>query len=155
MSFAPSSPVTGATVTGLTTPTYTLVVDTPANSNSKAYAVTALGGTQTSVDIHSASKPFQLWASRPAVLKLAPLPSNITGVIPTAPRNTYSVGVRKGASPVTGQSPQLVNFRADFAIPAGVDVAEPEEVRAAVSLFIGALNAQADGIAQMLINGVL
>lgn len=155
MAFNPSSPVTGATVTGLTSPTYTLTSDTPANSNSKAYAVTALGGTQTSVDAHSASKPFQLWASRPANIRVAPLPSSVTGLIPTSPRNIYSVGLRKGIVPLTGQAAQLMPFRADFPVPAGADVAEPEEIRAAVSCFIGALNQQADGIAQMLINGVL
>lgn len=153
--FNPSSPVTGAAVTGLTSPTYTLTVDTPPNSNSKAWAVTALGGTQTNVDVHLASKPFTLWASRPANIRVAPLPSPVTGIIPTTPRNTYSVGVKKGAVPVTGQAPQIVNIRTDFNVPAGTDVAEPEELRAAVSLHCGALWAQADGIAQMLINGVL
>lgn len=151
----PTSPVTGAAVTGLTSPTYTLTSDTPANSNSKAWAVTALGGTQSNVDVHTASKPFQLWASRPANIRPAPLPGAINGVIPTSPKNIYSFGLRKGAVPVTGQAAQLMPFRTDFSIPAGVDVAEPEEIRAAVSCYIGAMWEQANGIAQTLINGVL
>lgn len=153
--FSPSSPVTGAAVTGLTSPTYTLTSDTPANSNSKAWAVTSLGGTQTNVDVHLASKPFQLWASRPANIRVAPLPNPVTGYIPTSPRNVYSVGVKKGASPLAGQAAQLINIRTDYSVPAGCDVAEPEEIRAAVSLHSGAIWANADGIAQTLINGVL
>lgn len=153
--FNPASPVTGAAVTGLTTPTYTLTSDTPANSNSKAWAVTALGGTQTNVAVHAASKPFRLWASRPANIRVAPLPNAVTGVIPTSPRNVYSVGVDKGAIPVSGQANQLMRARADFSIPAGVDTNEPEEIQAMVSLFAGAIWAQADGIAQTCVNAVL
>lgn len=155
MSFNPSSPVTGAAVTGLTSPTYTLTSDTPVNSNSKAWAVTTLGGTQTNVSVHAASKPFRLWASRPATIRVAPLPSPVTGVIPTSPRNVYSVGVDKGATPVAGQANQIIRFRADFSVPAGVDTVEPEEIQAAVSLMAGAIWAQADGIAQMCVNAVL
>jgi len=153
--FNPSSPVTGAAVTGLTSPTYTLTSDTPVNSNSKAWAVTALGGTQTNVSVHAASKPFRLWASRPATIRVAPLPSPVSGVIPTSPRNVYTIGVDKGAVPVTGQANQLVRARAEFSIPAGVDLVEPEEIQAMVSLLCGALWAQADGIAQTCVNAVL
>jgi hypothetical protein len=158
MSFSPTNPVTGPTgITGLTSPTYTLTSDSPPGNpgNSKAYAVTALGGTQSNVDVHSASKPFVLWCSRPANIRVAPLPNQVSGIIPTAPRNSYSIGVRKGAVPVTGQAPQTMNIRCDFSVPAGSDVAEPEELRAAVALFTGALWQQAPGIAQMLIDGII
>jgi hypothetical protein len=153
--FSPSSPVTGAAVTGLTSPTYTLTSDTPVNSNSKAYAVTALGGTQTGVDVHAASKPFRLYASRPANIRSAPLPNPVTGAIPTSPRNVYVIGVDKGAVPVSGQASQIARIRAEFSIPAGTDVNEPEELLAMVSLFAGAVWAQADGIAQLCKNAVL
>jgi len=42
MTFALSSPVTGAAQTGLTSPTYTVTADTPPDANAKQYAVTAL-----------------------------------------------------------------------------------------------------------------
>ncbi len=153
--FAPSSPVTGAAITGFTSPTYTLTSDTPVNSNSKAWAVTALGGTQANVDVHAASKPFRLYASRPANIRVAPLPNPISGAIPTAPRNVYVVGVDKGAVPVSGQASQIARTRAEFSIPAGTDTNEPEEINAMVSLFAGAVWAQADGIAQLCRNAVL
>lgn len=43
MSFAPSSPVTGAAVTGLTSPTYSLTTDVAPSLNGKQYAITAVG----------------------------------------------------------------------------------------------------------------
>lgn len=150
-----TSPVTGTAQTGLTSPTYTIVADTPPNSNSKAYAVTALGGTQTGVDIHLASKPFQLVISRPANLRVAPVPNPVTGAIPNSPRNVYSIYVRKGASPVTGQPSQVALLRCDFSVAAGQDVVEPEELRAALSLLIGTLSQQSAGIGDTLVNGVL
>lgn len=52
MTISLTTPVTGAAQTGLTSPTYTHVVDTPPNAYTKQYAVTALGGTQTGVDVH-------------------------------------------------------------------------------------------------------
>ena len=61
MAISLTSPITGAAVTGLTSPTYTVAVDTPPNTWSKQWAVTALGGTQTGVDTSSsASRPFTL-----------------------------------------------------------------------------------------------
>lgn len=155
MAFNPSSPVTGSAQTGLTSPTYTLTTDTPPNSNSKVWAVTALGGTQTGVDVHAASKPFQLGVSRPANIRVAPLPNPVSGAIGTSPRNVYSVWVRKGASPVSGQSPQILMLRCDLSVAAGQDLVEPEDVRAALSLLIGALSAQSAGLGDTLINAVL
>jgi hypothetical protein len=155
MTIAVTSPVTGSAQTGLTSPTYTIVSDTPPNINSKAYAVTALGGTQTGVDIHQASKPFQLIVQRPANIRVAPLPNVVTGVMPTSPRNVYTVMVRKGAIPLAGQAPQILMLRCDFSVAAGQDLAEPEEIRAALSLLIGTLSQQSAGIGDTLINAVL
>jgi hypothetical protein len=155
MTVSLSSPVTGATVAGLVSPTYTVVSDTPPNAYSKQWAVTALGGTQTSVDVHGASKPFTITFSRPQSVRSAPIPNPTTGVMGNSPRNVYSCLLRKGASPGASQNPQTMLFRTDFGIIAGTDLTEPEEIRAAVSAYIGTLNQQASGIADMLINALL
>lgn len=152
--FALTSPVTGAAQTGFTSPTYTLTTDTPPNTNSKQFAVTALGGTQTGVDVHGASKPFTITASRPANIRIAPT-VNANNVIGNSPRNVYTIAVRKGAAPVTGQAPQTMVFRVDFSVVAGTDVVEPEDIRAAVSLLIGSLTQQSAGIGDMLINNLI
>lgn len=155
MTIALTSPVTGSAQTGLTAPTFTVVVDTPPNAYSKQYAVTALGGTQPSVDVHGASKPFTICFSRPQVIKSAPLVNPVTGVMPNTPRNVYSVIVRKGASPGVGQNPQINVLRADLSVAAGADLVEPEDIRAALSFLIGSMNQQSAGLGDTLINALL
>lgn len=155
MTIALTSPVTGSAQTGLTSPTYTIVADTPPNNYSKQYAVTALGGTQTGVDVHGASKPFTITFSRPNQIRMAPVPNPVTGVMPNSPRNVFSVIVRKGTNPGTNQNPQVTLLRADFSIVAGADLTEPEDIRAALSLFIGSLSQSSAGIGDTLINALL
>lgn len=155
MSFAPSSPITGATVTGLTTPTYTILADTPPNINGKQYAVSALGGTQTGVDVNSVSKPFTLTFFRPQVLKTLPSINPLTGIVKNVPVNSYKLVTRKGAVPAVNQQSQVGRITTSFDIPAGTDTYEPEEIRAMISAHIGALWAQADGISSTVLTGVL
>jgi hypothetical protein len=40
-------------------------------------------------------------------------------------------------------------------VPAGADVADPESVRAMLSLHIGSLSAESDGLGDSTVNGVL
>jgi len=155
MPFAPSSPVTGAAITGLTLPTYTLTADTPPNANSKQFAVTALGGTQTSVDTNMVSKPFTMTFFRPPVLRPLPQARVDTGIISNIPVNRYTFLLRKGGVPAANQVPQLIKLSFVAEIPAGVDAFEPEEIRAAMSCFVGTLSANADGICSILLTGVL
>lgn len=155
MPFAPSSPVTGAAVTGLTSPTYTLVLDVAPNINGKQYAVTQLGGTQTNVDVNTVSKPFTLTFFRPAVLKTLPAVNPLTGVIKNIPMNTYKLITRKGVLPAANQSLLTARITTVIEVPAGSDTHEPWNLRAMLSLHAGALNAQASGISETTLTGVL
>lgn len=155
MSFSPGSPLTGAAVTGLTTPTYTLATDTAPNINGKQFAVTALGGTQTGVDINSVSKPFTLTFFRPQVLRVLPSVNPVTGVVKEVPINTYKFITRKGAVPAVNQQCQVARITTVIDCPAGVDTYEPEEIRALISAHFGALWSQASGIADTVLTGVL
>lgn len=155
MAFAPSTPVTGAAVTGLTTPTYTLTTDVAPNINGKQYAISALGGTQTSVDVNSVSKPFSISFFRPAVLKTLPQANPVTGVIKNVPMNTYKLITRKGASPAANQSPIVARITTTLEVPAGSDTYEPEELRAMISAHFGVGWAQASGIADTVVSGVI
>lgn len=155
MAFAPASPVTGATVTGLTTPTYTLTTDVAPNINGKQYAVTALGGTQTGVDINTVSKPFSISFFRPSVLKTLPQANPVTGVIKNVPMNTYKLITRKGALPAANQVPMTARVTTVIEVPAGADTYEPEEIRAMLSAHFGVGWAQASGIADTVVSGVI
>jgi len=150
-----TSPVTGSAQTGLTSPTYTVVADTAPNAYSKQYAVTALGGTQTGVDVHAASRPFTITFSRPQNIRSAPVANPVTGAMPNSPRNVYSVVVRKGQSPGVSQNPQTGVLRCDFSVVAGADVTEPEDIRAALSFLLGSMSQQSAGLGDTLINGLL
>ena len=155
MAFAPASPITGATVTGLTTPTYTHVADVAPNINGKQYAVTALGGTQTGVDINTVSKPFTITFFRPPQLRTLPQANPVTGVIKNVPVNTWKLVTRKGAVPAVNQVSQVARVTTIFEIPAGTDTYEPEELNALISAHAGVLWAQADGIATSVRTGVI
>lgn len=155
MSFAPSTPVTGAAVTGLTSPTYTLTTDVAPNINGKQYAITALGGTQTGVDVNTVSKPFSVSFFRPQVLRTLPQANPVTGVIKNVPMNTYKLISRKGALPAANQVSMTARITTILEIPAGTDTYEPEELRALISSHFGVGWAQASGIADTVISGVI
>lgn len=154
MTWAPSSPVTGGPQTGLTSPTYTLVADVAPDVNGVARAVTALGGTQTGVEVSSVSNPFTLLATRPKVQRTLPaLQAN--GQLPSVPKNTVTVSVRKGVDVLSGQPKQVMLAKLEIATPAGADTADPESVRAALSLLIGALWATSAGLGDTCVTGII
>lgn len=156
MSFSVTSPVTGGAQTGFTTPTYTLVTDTPPTSAGKQYAVSATGGTQTGVDSSSSpTKPFTITLQRPQVLRALSPVDPVTGVLRSVPRNSYKIITRKGVVPLAGQSPVVLNITTTLDIPAGADVADPANIRAALSLHIGSLSQISASAGDTLVTGVI
>lgn len=155
MAVSLSSPVTGGAQTGLTSPTYTLTADTPPVPNSKQWAVTALGGTQTGVEAHAMSQPFTIAFFRPAVPKTIGSPNPATGVISNIPRNVSKIVVRKGVNVAADQAPVTALFTLTCDVPAGADVYDPESIRAALSLLFGSTTQIPSGIGDSVVNGVL
>lgn len=151
-----ASPLTGATMTGyLTSPTYTVAADLAPAPNGKQYAVTALGGTQTSVDISSVAKPFTVTMFKPALLKQLPVVNPVTGVLPAVGRNVFKVITRKGVLPLAGQSPVVLLIESSISVPVGAGDADPNSVAAALSLHIGALWEQSNEIMDTVKSGVV
>lgn len=155
MAFAPSTPVTGATVPGLTSPTYTIAADFSPNPLAKQYVVTALGGTQTDVSIHSVASPFLVSLARPSAFKLLQAVNPTTGRLMSVPRNNWKMVALKGATPLAGQPSVPLIFRGEFSVPAGVDQADPNEIKAFCSFLAGLLWAQAGGLSASFSDGVL
>lgn len=155
MAFSPSSPVTGSTVTGLTSPTYTLTTDTAPSANGKQFAVSALGGTQTGVLTHTLSQPFILSAFRPVSAKVLMAVNPATGQLQAVPKNIFKIIAIKGVLPLTGQSAVNAMIRAEIIVPAGADTADANSLRALISMFGGAFHANASGIADMVITNVI
>lgn len=155
MTITVTSPITGAAQTGLTSPTYTLTADTAPSNNGKQNAVTALGGTQTGVTAHSVAAPFTISAFRPAVFKQLGKANPVTGVISNVPRNQYKVITRKGVLPLAGQPYTNMQITTVIEVPAGSDLADSANVRAALSAHIGALSQQSSGIGDTAVSGII
>lgn len=153
--FTPTTPITGAAQTGFTAPTYTIVADTPPDFNAKQFVVTAVGGTQTGVSVHSVSSPFTLAMFRPKIYKALGTPNPVTGVVSNVPKNNYKFITRKGAVPLAGQNPQVAIITTTIEMPAGCDVASPAELRGALSAHFGLIAQQSAGMGDTVINGVL
>ncbi len=147
-----TSPLTGAAVAGFTSPTYTLSVDNVAN-NGKQWLVSALGGTQSGVTVHSASDPFTIAFYKPVSYKVAQWVS--TTVFKRPPRNVYSVVVRKGVNVNSNFPRDLLLFSGKFEVPAGAEALDPNNIKALVSALGGALTQVSSGLADTLIQNSL
>jgi hypothetical protein len=154
MAFAPVSPVVGATVTGLTNPTYTLTADLAPSATGKQYAVTALGGTQTSVRTHTISSPFTVtWFRDPQFKQLPPLNQN--GELARVPMNKHRFIMRVGLQPLAGQAYRTGIIRCEMDIPAGSELADPAQLKAAFSCLGGILSVNADAHYSSVSTGVI
>lgn len=155
MTISLSSPVTGSAQTGLTSPTYTITLDSAPDNNARQYAVTALGGTQTGVEAHSVSQNFTITAWRPKTFKVLGTPNPVTGIVPNIANNSYRLLTRKGVLPLVGQPYRNVTIDTVINVPAGADVADPESIRAALSAHFGSLSQASAGIGDTTVSGVL
>jgi len=155
MTFSLTSPVTGLAQTGLTSPTYTVALDTSPDANARQYAVTGLGGTQTGVTAQSVSSPFTTAMFRPKAYQSLGKPNPTTGLISNVPYNTYKVITRKGVTPLAGQPVRNVLITTVIEVPAGSDLADPNSIRAALSMHFGAISQGSSGIGDTTVQGIL
>lgn len=154
MSWSPDASITGGTITGFTTPTYTLVDDVAPAQNAKQKTVSALGGTQGTASANSVSEPFTSSFYKPSSLKTIPAPNPTTGLRGSIPNNQYKLVVRKGGEAATGV-PVVAIARLTIDVPAGMDSFDPDNVRALVSFLVGLLNEESADLADTLLTGVL
>lgn len=156
MTISITSPLTGASQTGFTSPTYTLTDDIAPSNNGIQYVVSALGGTQPAeVDTHSVSRPFTITVFRPKTFKLLGNPNPVTGVVASVPKNTWKILTRKGSTPLSGQPSKNAMISTIIDVPAGTDTADPDNLRAMLSAHIGALSDISTELGDSLIEGTL
>lgn len=155
MTFALTSPLTGLAQTGFTAPTYTHVSDAAPDITGKQVAVTALGGTQTGVTVHSMSSPFTMTFFRPKVFRFLGKPNPTTGLIKDVPRNSFKLITRKGVTPLAGQPFSNMQITTVIDLPAGADTADAPNVRAALSAHFGALSQQSAGVGDTTVSGIV
>lgn len=153
-----TTPVTGGAQSGFSTPGYVLTADQAPNASTGVqYSVSSLTGTQAGVRPHSITDPFTITSERPGVLKtLAGLVSGVTGLYGKVPENVYKVfHVRKGVNIAANNIPRIMEIRCEARIPAGADAYDSANVKAAVSLLVGAFNQQSSGIGDTLLTGTV
>jgi len=155
MTVAIASPVTGAPITGLTSPTHTLVADTPPKSNAKAWIVSALGGTQTNVRAHTLSDPFSITVYKPEVPKALPSKNPISGAYPSVPVNQYAFIIRKGVKIDSTGILRTMVIRLLIDVPAGADASDAVNIKSALSLLFGVGWAEGDDFSDLSVLGVL
>lgn len=155
MAFVPTSPITGSTQTGLTSPTYTISADQAPDANGKQFYVSALGGTQTGVTAHSVAAPFTISMFRPKVLKTLQPVNPVTGVLRNVPMNAYKVITRKGVLPLAGQAFKTGNVTTEINVPAGADLADTVSLRAMLSCHIGLLTQLSNELGNSVATGTI
>jgi hypothetical protein len=142
------------TVSGFTAATWATTQATQNVPNGKLYAITGKGGTQPSaVDVHSSSRRFSVLATVPQNVQVLPA-LNAQGVLPYVPVNNFSIGVQKAATPLAGQPASLIVHKLSSAIPAGVDVADPDNLAASYLLMASLLVQMAQGIVDTQKTGI-
>jgi hypothetical protein len=142
-----------AGVAGFTNPTYTTSLSSTTVPNGKTYVVTAKGGTQPSaVDVHSASRGFTTMCTKPAQVRQLPA-LNSAGVLPSVPMNPYHISSRKGVLVLAGQPSQYAQIDTKITVPAGADVADPDNLAALLVYQAGMLTQMAQGIVDTMKTG--
>ena len=151
-----SSPITGAAVPAhLTSPTYTLTQTSFPDTNGRKYIVSAVGGTQTGVSVHSVDSPFYLTYSWPKVFKT--INAGILGLVGYSrnlPVNKFTFKVVKGGSINAGGGIGELNADANIYVPVGMSSFGPAEIAAAMSALAGALSQGAAEILASATTGV-
>lgn len=142
-----------AAVAGFTTPTFTVAATNTTFPNGKKYVVTGKGGTQPgTVDVHSASRPFDFLVTQPPVVQMLPA-VNMQGVLPKVPYNNYGVSTRKGATPLAGQASVANQIKTTISIAAGTDLADPTNIAAMLIAHIQVLAQTVQGIYDTAVSG--
>lgn len=142
-----------AGVAGFTSPTYTTAPSSTTQPNGKTYVTTAKGGTQPgAVDVHSASRPFSFLCTKPPNIQGLPA-LNANGVLPYVPVNTYTVSTRKGVTVLAGQANQFATIKSSISVPAGSDLADPNNLAAMLVAHAGLLSQIAQGIVDTMVSG--
>jgi len=148
--------ITGATMTGLTSPTYTLTADTPPSNFAKQSYVSALGGTQTGVTAHSLDYPFTVAVKRQSRLRTVAdaMYNSVAGRYSKVPFNTWDIVFRKGCQMANGQ---VLNNQINVTqkIYAGTETPGIAPLRALYSFAGGFLSSNASGAVDSVTTGAL
>jgi len=156
MSFTLTGALTGATITGFTTPGYTLTADNAPDVRSKQSIVSQITGSQLGVVVHTTNAPFSVLVRRPGSLRAGSqaLLNGVTGVLSKVPYNEFLILTRKAAQVATNQW-WTNEMRTTAKVFAGTETFDAPNLKALVCAHVGFLSANAQGVVDTCTNGVL
>ncbi len=154
MTWSPDGTTTGGAQSNLTNPTYTYVTGVAPAANSRRYAVTTLGGTQTNVRVHTAGDPFQLTVRRDAY-KALPAQNPVTGSYGNVPLNRTEWNFEKGMKIDSAGTIRVGRIRVIAELPAGSESNDSINIEALASFVIGTLNEESADIGDTLKTGII
>lgn len=153
--FSPDLTITGAVQTGSSAPTYTWVADTAVAVNSRQWIVTTCGGTQAAgARAHTAGDPFTILIRR-APYKALPSKNPVNGQYGNVPLNRIEIVSKKGVYIDSANTVRNMTLRFIAEIPAGAELSDPVNIRAAVSNLIGVLWEEGADYGDTLITAVI
>lgn len=155
MTWSPDGTTTGGAQTGLTSPTFDITSVLAPDANSRQYAVTALGGTQTGVRTNSAGDPFAATIRKDKTYRVLPSPNPSTGAYGNVPLNKTEILFRKGLKIDSAGTIRVGNIRVTAELPAGSESNDAVNIRALLSFCIGLLNEESADLGDSLINGIV
>lgn len=153
MSINVTGPTAAISAGNLAAATYTFVPDMATDLRSKAFVVSALGGTQTGVNIHSVDAPKQFIVKKPAVFQQPSAYNVTTGRYGRVPKNVTRIIGRGSANVASGQV-EIIPITLDIGIPAGAMTYDRPNVEASVAMFIAALYDQKEEIITAIRDGL-
>jgi len=145
-------PTPAVTAGSLTLATYTFASDMNLDGRTRAYVVSALGGTQTGVTVNTIDKPKQVLFKRPPAFRSPSGFNASANRFTTVPRNTFKVLGKYGVN-VTSNQIEMATFNLDLNIPAGAVAQDRASVDAAILSYIAALYDQKEEIIQAVYDG--
>jgi hypothetical protein len=156
MSVTLTTPITGSAQNGLTAPSATIVADrAPDAANGYQVAVTAMTG-HASIRVSSTSDPFTHTYTRPKVVQtLIGLAVTVAGLYGKVGENVHRFLTRKGVNIAANNLPRLMTIETIVRVPAGADSYDPVNIRAGLSVHIGALTQASSGWGDTLVTNIL
>lgn len=154
MSLLLTGPTTAITTATLTAATYTFVPDLSSDNRSRVAVVSAAGGTQPGVSVHTADAPKQMIFKKPAAFLQPSAYNTVSGRYGKVPKNVTRV-IFRGSAKVAASQWESIPIALDIPIPAGAGSFDRANVDASVLAFITGLYDQREELCQYLYDGLI
>lgn len=145
---------TGASIVGITSPTYGMILDVATEPQAKQFAVGSLGGTQTGVLSHSSTSPFISTIKPPRRYKALGKANPTTGIISSIPNNEHKIVTVKGVVPYVGALTVKAVMTTTIVIPAGAEMNDRQNIKAMLSLHVGLLKDYLSDLENLIATGL-